>query len=102
MSAKDVKYAKLHLHLKSVTKTVGSFIVQACIFTLEIKSGGVEFNGSKWLFIDRDHNITEKQRGLFEQARDGMFEVEKILNKRTKYKYRTIYILHLHRLLTPA
>ncbi len=58
------------------------------IFTLEIKSGGVGFDGTNWKFIDRDHNVTEKQRGPFEQAREGMFAVESILKSRTHDKYK--------------
>ena len=60
------------------------------IFTLEIKSGGVGFDGTNWRFIDRDHNISEKQRGPFEQAREGMFAVEKILKSRTHDKYNRV------------
>ena len=57
------------------------------IFTLEIKSGGVGFDGTNWLFIDRNHNVSKKQRGPFEQARDGMFEVERIIGMHIVDKY---------------
>lgn len=57
------------------------------IFTIEVKSGGVGFDGTNWLFIDRNHNITKKQRGPFEQAYDGMFEIERIINSKTNNKY---------------
>lgn len=57
------------------------------IFTLEIKTGGVGFDGTDWMFIDRYHNISKKQRGPFQQAREGMFEVEKIINDHTGSRY---------------
>lgn len=57
------------------------------IFTLEIKSGGVGFDGTYWLFKNRDHKVTKKQRGPFEQAREGMFEVSRIIVEHTKGEY---------------
>lgn len=49
------------------------------IFVLEIKSGGVGFNGSEWVFINRNHEMSYKKRGPFQQGREAMFSVEKIL-----------------------
>ncbi len=49
------------------------------IFVLEIKSGGVGFDGSEWVFTDRYGNETRKHRGPFQQAREAMFELEKII-----------------------
>lgn len=57
------------------------------IFTIEVKSGGVGFDGTDWLFIDREQKVSKKQRGPFEQARDGMFEIERIINSKTNNRY---------------
>lgn len=80
---------RLPEHLKVVFGE-SDFIVIAPgfgIFTLEIKSGGVGFDGTDWLFIDRNHKVSKKHRGPFEQARDGMFEVERIIKQHTNEKY---------------
>lgn len=80
---------RLPEHLKVVFGE-SDFIVIAPmfgIFTLEIKSGGVGFDGTYWLFIDREHKVSKKQRGPFEQAREGMFEVERIIKQHTNDKY---------------
>ena len=45
------------------------------IFILEIKSGGVGFDGSEWIFVNRNHEETRKQRGPFQQGRQAMFEI---------------------------
>lgn len=49
------------------------------IFVLEIKSGGVGFDGSDWVFINRNHEKSYKQRGPFQQGREAMFEIERII-----------------------
>lgn len=49
------------------------------IVVLEIKSGGVGFDGTNWQFRNRDGEITTKTRGPFEQAYEGMFELERII-----------------------
>lgn len=64
------------------------------VFTLEIKGGGVGFDGSNWAFIDRNHNITYKQRGPFQQAYEGMFEVEKIIVDKLGSNYNRTHILY--------
>ena len=87
---------RLPAHLKVVFGE-SDFIVIAPgfgVFTLEIKSGGVGFDGTDWLFVDRDHNISRKQRGPFEQARDGMFEIERIICQHTNNKYDRINYLY--------
>ncbi len=57
------------------------------IFTLEIKSGGVGFDGTNWLFINREGKITAKPRGPFLQAYEGMYEIEKIIKEKSHGKY---------------
>lgn len=53
------------------------------VFVLEVKSGGVGFDGSDWLYINRNHEVNRKSRGPFEQARDAMFEIKKIISDKT-------------------
>lgn len=56
------------------------------VFILEIKGGGVSFDGELWHFEGKNSSGT-KRRGPFEQARDGMFEVEKILTDKLGTDY---------------
>ena len=49
------------------------------VFVLEVKSGGVGFDGTNWSFTNREGNTNYKQRGPFQQAREAMFEIENIL-----------------------
>ena len=50
------------------------------IFVLEVKSGGVGFDGTHWIYINREGNAFRKQRGPFQQASEAMFRVEKIIS----------------------
>jgi hypothetical protein len=52
------------------------------IFVLEVKAGGVGFDGTDWIFRNREGVQTRKQRGPFQQAQEAMYEVEKILIER--------------------
>lgn len=64
------------------------------IFILEIKSGGVGFDGSEWIFINRNHEETHKQRGPFQQGREAMFEIERILVDKLGALYSRTHILY--------
>lgn len=64
------------------------------VFVLEIKSGGVGFDGTEWIFINRNHEETRKQRGPFQQGREAMFEIERILVEKLGYQYSRKYILY--------
>lgn len=57
------------------------------VFVLEIKSGGVGFDGTNWIFINRHHEKTYKQRGPFQQGREAMFEIEKIIKNKLGASY---------------
>lgn len=57
------------------------------VFVLEIKSGGVGFDGTNWCFINRHHEKTYKQRGPFQQGREAMFEIEKIIKNKLGASY---------------
>lgn len=64
------------------------------IVFLEIKSGGVGISEEQlWQFINREHKITEKKRGPFEQAREGMFNIEQIIKDRVGEEYSSYRIL---------
>lgn len=52
------------------------------VFILEIKSGGIGFDGTNWSFTNHEHKTNYKQRGPFEQAREAMFEIERILTEK--------------------
>ena len=64
------------------------------IFILEIKSGGVGFDGSDWLFINRNREITRKKRGPFQQAREAMFEMEGIISGKLGKSYDRLHLLY--------
>lgn len=62
------------------------------VVVLEIKSGGVGFDGTNWLFTNRYGEITEKQRGPFEQAYDAMFEIERIITEKLGDRYGRTHV----------
>jgi len=64
------------------------------VFILEVKGGGVGYDGTYWRFINRKHEITEKTRGPFEQARSGMFVVEKIIKNILGSTFERMRILY--------
>ena len=66
------------------------------IFILEIKSGGVGFDGTYWQFINRNHEITEKSRGPFEQAKEAMFEIKRIISDRFDNQYNEKNVLYYY------
>ena len=70
------------------------------IVILKVKSGGVGFDGTNWKFRNRDGEVTTKTRGPFEQAYEGMFELERIITeklgdyygrKHVQYNYGVIF-----------
>lgn len=62
------------------------------VFILEVKSGGVGFDGTNWSFTNREHETNYKQRGPFEQAQDAMFEIERILSEKLGDYFTSAYI----------
>lgn len=64
------------------------------IFVLEIKSGGVGFDGSEWIFINRNHEKSHKKRGPFQQGREAMFEIERIIVEKLGSSYSRTNILY--------
>lgn len=49
------------------------------IFVIEVKGGGVNCENGVWIFTNRRGESNQKTEGPFEQAKKGMFEVEKLL-----------------------
>ena len=64
------------------------------IFVLEVKGGGVGFDGSNWIFINREQKKTIKQRGPFQQGREAMFEIEKIITDKLGDDFARTSILY--------
>lgn len=64
------------------------------VFILEIKSGGVGFDGSYWIFRDRNGKATKKQRGPFKQAEEGMFQVSEMIINRLGEKFDRRHLLY--------
>lgn len=64
------------------------------VFILEIKSGGVGFNGSEWVYINRNHEKSYKKRGPFQQAREAMFEIEKIIVEKLGTDYSRTNLIY--------
>lgn len=64
------------------------------VFILEIKSGGVGFDGTYWIFRDRGGKVTKKLRGPFKQAKEGMFKVSEIIIDRLGEKFDRRHLLY--------
>lgn len=82
---------------KTVVFGEADFIVVAPnygVFVLEIKSGGVGFDGTDWIFTNRDREQNYKKRGPFQQGREAMFEVERILVGKIGEKFNRFNILY--------
>lgn len=82
---------------KTVVFGEADFVVVAPklgIFILEIKSGGVGFDGTNWVYINREQQRTYKQRGPFQQAREAMFEIEKIIIAKLGSTYSRMNIMY--------
>lgn len=52
------------------------------LFILEVKAGGVGYDGNNWIFINRNQEKTFKKRGPFQQSREAMFEIEKLITEK--------------------
>ena len=64
------------------------------IFILEVKSGGVGFDGDNWVFINRKQEKSFKKRGPFQQSREAMFEIERIVGEKLGTGYGRTDILY--------
>ena len=64
------------------------------IFILEVKSGGVGFDGDNWVYINRNQEKSFKKRGPFQQSREAMFEIEKIIGEKLGAGYGRTDILY--------
>lgn len=64
------------------------------VFILEVKSGGVGFDGDNWVFINRNREKNFKKRGPFQQSREAMFEIEKIIKEKLGSDYGRTDILY--------
>lgn len=64
------------------------------IFILEVKSGGVGFDGDNWVFINRNQEKSFKKRGPFQQSREAMFEIERIVGEKLGTGYGRTDILY--------
>lgn len=54
------------------------------IIVLEVKGGRVRREAGRWIFIDRMGNENIKVKGPFEQARDAMFSLKRIISDHFK------------------
>ncbi len=82
---------------KAVVFGEADFVVVAPklgVFVLEIKSGGVGFDGSDWIFINRNHEKSYKKRGPFQQGHDAMFEIERIIVEKLGASYSRTNLMY--------
>jgi len=57
-------------------------VPQLGLFAIEVKGGRVKRQGGIWYFTDKHGNASHKERGPFDQVRDGVFSiVESLKNK---------------------
>ena len=59
-----------------------------------MKSGGVGFDGDNWVFINRNQEKSFKKRGPFQQSREAMFEIERIVGEKLGTGYGRTDILY--------
>lgn len=64
------------------------------VFVLEVKSGGVGFNGSYWVYKDRYGKENRKLRSPFKQAEEGMFKVAEMITGRLGNEFDRRHILY--------
>ena len=64
------------------------------MFALEVKGGRVRRENGVWYFSNRYGNTNSKVRGPFEQAKDGIFSIMKVIKSRTNLEH-----LHLNNML---
>ena len=57
------------------------------IFALEVKGGRVKRENGLWYFTNRYGKTTQKSRGPFEQARDGIFSIVKAMKERVDMEH---------------
>lgn len=66
------------------------------VIILEIKSGGVGFDGDNWIFINRNREKTYKIRGPFQQGKEAMFEIERIITSKLGQEFNRINLLYTY------
>lgn len=64
------------------------------VIVLEVKSGGVGFDGTYWVYKDRHGKETKKTRGPFSQAKEGMFKVVDMISERLGSSFDRKHILY--------
>lgn len=64
------------------------------VIVLEVKSGGVGFDGTYWIYKDRYGKETKKTRGPFSQAKEGMFKVIDMISERLGSCFDRKHILY--------
>ena len=57
------------------------------VFALEVKGGRVKRENGLWYFTNRYGKTTQKSRGPFEQARDGIFSIVKAMKERVDMEH---------------
>ena len=60
------------------------------LFALEIKGGRVRRENGIWYFTNKYDQTNQKERGPFEQAREGIFSIVEEIKKRTDLEHRHI------------
>ena len=60
------------------------------VFALEVKGGRVRREGGLWYFTNRNGATNSKERGPFEQAKDGIFSIVDAIKERTDIDHRHI------------
>lgn len=60
------------------------------IFALEVKGGRVRREGGHWYFTNRYGATNSKERGPFDQAKDGIFSIVDAIKERTDIDHRHI------------
>ncbi len=64
------------------------------VFVLEVKGGRVQRKDGKWFFTNRNGETFVKDRGPFEQAKEGAFSIVDVIKQRLSPDYRHLKKLH--------
>lgn len=63
---------------------------QLGLFALEVKGGRVRRENGIWYFTNKYGKTNSKERGPFEQARDGVFSIVEAIKKRTDAEHQHV------------
>ena len=72
------------------------------IFALEVKGGRVRRQNGMWFFTNKDNQTNSKSRGPFDQAKDGIHSIMKIIGEKADSEHRHVqYLMYGYGVMFP-